>query len=66
MIRMITDDGQHTSAYWRARAEELRSRAEVMRDSDARTAMTIVADMYDRMAVRAEEREAKVTILTLH
>jgi len=65
MIRIITDDGYHTSAYWRARAEEVRSRAEGIRESDARTAMTIVAEMYDRMAVRAEERAAKGTILTL-
>ena len=66
MIHMFTIDGHHTAAYWRARAEEARSRTQDMRDGHARTAMTIVAEMYDRMAMRADEREAKATILTRH
>jgi len=37
-----------------------------MHDGHASIAMTIVARMYDRMAARAEEREAKGTILTRH
>jgi len=66
MIYLFTIDGHYTAAYWRARAEEIRSRAEAMHDGYARTAMTTVAQMYDRMAARAEEREAKGTIVTWH
>jgi len=66
MIHLFAIDGHYTAAYWRARAEEAHSRAEAMRDGHARTAMTIVTQMYDRMAARAEEREAKGTILTRH
>jgi len=66
MIHLFTIDGHYTAAYWRARAEEARARAEAMHDGYARTAMTTVAQMYDRMAARAEEQEAKGTILTRH
>ena len=66
MIHMFTIDGNYTAAYWQARAEEARSRAEAMRDGHARKALTTVAQMYERMAVRAEEREAKRTALTRH
>ena len=66
MIHLFTIHGSYTAAYWRARAEEIRARAEAMHDGYARTAMTTVAQMYDRMAARAEEQEAKGTILTRH
>jgi len=43
--------------YWRQRAEEARTRADGLRDPEAKAAMVNVADMYDAMANRAEERE---------
>jgi hypothetical protein len=65
MIHTFTIDGHYTAAYWRARAEEARFRAKAMRDGYARKALTNIAQMYDRMAVRAEEGGAKRTIPAL-
>ena len=53
------DDGLRGSQYWRERAEEARARAGEMRSADAESAMLDIAAMYERMADRAAEREAK-------
>jgi hypothetical protein len=47
-----------TPLYWRDRAEEARTRAEGMTDPDARSAMVMVAENYERLARWSEEREA--------
>ena len=56
---MTNDDGLRSSGYWRARAEETRAKAGEMRSGDAQSALLDIAAMYDRMATRAAEREAK-------
>jgi len=61
MKRTTTDDGQHTAAYWRERAEEARARAEEMRDRDTRAMMTMIAETYDRIATLSEMREGRQT-----
>jgi hypothetical protein len=54
-----TDDGLRSSGYWRERAEETRAKAGEMRSGDAQSTLLDIAAMYDRMAIRAAEREAK-------
>lgn len=44
---------------WRDRAEEARIQADQMSDDDTRLMMLRVAQGYDRMAQRAEERIAE-------
>ena len=51
---VVIDDPAH----WRQRAEEIRMRAEEMKDLQARTTMLRIADECDRLARRAEERLA--------
>ncbi len=46
-----------TPEYWRARAEEARTRAEDMRDPHTREIMLRIARDYDMLAARTEERE---------
>ena len=46
------DDPQH----WRKRAEESRARAEQMPDGDAKQMMLGIAEDYEKLAKRAEER----------
>jgi hypothetical protein len=46
-----------TPEYWRARAEEARTRAEELRDQHTRETMRRIARDYDMLAQRAEERE---------
>jgi len=53
----ILDDPRH----WRDRAEEARVQAADMRGEDARQQMLKIAEGYDKLAQRAEER-AKSTI----
>ena len=55
----INDDGLRSSGYWRERAEETRAKAAEMRSDDLQSAMLGIAAVYDRMAKRAAEREAK-------
>ena len=54
------DDELRSSQYWRKRAEEARVRAGEMRSADAESAMLDIAAMYERMADRAADREAKI------
>ncbi len=42
--------------HWRHRAKEARTNAEHMTDPDARTMMFTIAEDYERLAKRAEER----------
>jgi hypothetical protein len=42
--------------HWRTRAEEARSSAEQMTDLEAKQMMLAVAEDYERLAQRAEER----------
>ena len=53
------DDGLRGSQYLHERAEEARARAGEMRSADAESAMLDIAAMYELMADRAAEREAK-------
>jgi hypothetical protein len=48
----VLDDPSH----WRNRAEEARSQADEMRSEDTRLQMLKIAEGYDRLALRAEER----------
>jgi hypothetical protein len=50
---MLFDD---EPAAWRKRAEEVRVRAEEMKDPECRRAMFEIAKTYDWMAERARER----------
>jgi hypothetical protein len=50
-----------TSAHWHDRAEEAYALAEQMRDPSAKSALLMVAAMYDAMARRAAKREAGPT-----
>ena len=53
------DNELRSSHYWRERAEEARVRAGEMRSADAETAMLDIAAMYEQLANRAAEREAR-------
>ena len=53
------DDGPRGSRYWRRRAEEARARAGELGSGDAESAMLDIAAMYERIADRAAEREAR-------
>ena len=64
MDRMTTSDGQFTSAYWRHRAEMTRLQSKVMHDIDTKVTMYRIAEMYERMADRANEREIRGEVLT--
>jgi hypothetical protein len=42
--------------HWRGRAEEMRKHAEDMRDLMAKATLLDIADQYDKLALRAEQR----------
>jgi len=49
--------GAHTSAYWLARADEARTRADAMQDGTACQTMLSIAEKYEHLAERAARRE---------
>jgi len=49
------DDPKH----WRDRAEEVRTLAEQMSDPETRRIMRGIADDYEKLAKRAEQRKGK-------
>jgi len=51
----ILDDPKH----WRDRAEEVRSLADQMSDPQTRRMLVSVADDYEKLAKRAEQRRVK-------
>jgi hypothetical protein len=51
-MKTLLDDAEH----WLSRAEETRTIAEIMTDSEARRIMFDIAEGYDRLAERAVER----------
>jgi hypothetical protein len=52
MQRPFPDDPQH----WRLRAEEARTCAELIGDPPSKSAMLEIANQYEQIAARAEER----------
>jgi hypothetical protein len=54
-----TQERLPSAAYWRQRAERARVCAREMRVSDAEQALLGIAKIYDSMADRAAEREAR-------
>ena len=54
-----TDNRLRRSEYWLERAEETRAKAGEIPSGDAQSALLDIAAMYDRMAKRAAEKEAK-------
>ena len=53
----ILDDPKH----WRDRAEKVRSLADGMNDPETRRRLASVADDYEKLAKRAEERRGKTS-----
>ena len=53
----ILDDPKH----WRDRAEEVRSLADQMSDPETRRIMRGIADDYEKLAKRAEQRRGKTS-----
>jgi hypothetical protein len=51
-MKTLLDDAEH----WLSRAEETRTIAEIMTDPEARRIMFDIAEGYDRLAERADER----------
>jgi hypothetical protein len=52
MSGSFINDPQH----WRGRAEEARTLADLMSDDMSKQMMLLIADDYDRLAKRAEQR----------
>jgi hypothetical protein len=46
----------HDPQHWRLRAEEARVHSELISDPDAKRAMLEIADRYEHIAKRAEQR----------
>jgi hypothetical protein len=54
-MKTLLDDAEH----WWSRAEETRTIAEIMTDTEARRIMFDIAEGYDRLAERAVERAGR-------
>ena len=54
-LRSLLDD----AGYWHNRAEESWAIGEICSDPEAQRIMFEIADKYERLAERAEEREAR-------
>jgi len=52
----VPDYSFNDPKHWRKRAEEARARAEQMTDRDARQTMLGIAEDYEKLAKRAEQR----------
>jgi hypothetical protein len=60
-----TPVGDQTPEYWRAHAEEARTRADQMGNPEGKRIMDQIASLYDDMAVRAE-RESRYRSIRGH
>jgi hypothetical protein len=60
-MKTLLDDAEH----WLSRAEETRTIAEIMTDTEARRIMFDIAEGYDRLAERAVERTGRRTTDTM-
>ena len=56
---MATQSIMHDHKHWRARAEEARAMAEQMPDPEAKRMMLGIAEGYEKLALRAEQRAAQ-------
>ena len=59
MSPAIGADGLHTVEYWLERAAEARQKADGMQDPEAIRTMLNIAEMYQRMAQRAQARGSR-------
>lgn len=51
-----------TPEHWLARAKDARKTAESIKDADARRAMLAIAENYEKIAKRAEAKEAGIPL----
>jgi hypothetical protein len=51
-----------TPDHWIGRAKEAREMASSIKDADARRAMMIIAENYEKIAKRAEAREVGIDV----
>jgi len=48
---------QSASQYWQSRAEEVRAKADAMHDASAKATMIMIAEKYERMALRMAQKQ---------